>query len=76
MNASDGKLEAAVRGEVESEDGVLILRRIFVSYRLETEESNRETVERVHAMHHRHCPVYRSITPAIEVETELEIVAG
>lgn len=53
---------------------MLILRRIHVVYRLRAAEADRETVERVHAMHHRHCPVYRSIERAIDVTTEMEIV--
>jgi len=48
------------------------VRRIHVRYHLEFEEEDRETVDRVHRMHHRHCPVYRSIIDAIEVTTELE----
>lgn len=51
-----------------------MLRRIHVVYRLRAAETDRETVERVHAMHHRHCPVYRSIRRAIDITTEIEIV--
>ena len=75
MDASDGRLSADVRGEVEVEDGVLILRRIRVRYRLQAEESRRSLIERVHRVHARHCPVYRSLEAAIEITTELEIVA-
>lgn len=60
---------------MESDDGVLILRRIHVKYTLRADRSHSETIERVHAMHEKHCPVYRSITPSIEVTTELEIVS-
>ena len=60
-----------VRGEVEVDDGVLVLRRIHVVYTLRTSEDNRETAERVHAFHARFCPVYRSLEAAIEITTEL-----
>jgi hypothetical protein len=34
IDASDGKLSAEVTGEVEEEDGVLVIRRIHVAMRL------------------------------------------
>lgn len=57
-----------------SEDGVLVIRRIHVHYKLQAPESARETVEKVHGVHHRHCPVYRSLEAAIDITTELELV--
>ena len=50
IDASDGKLTAEVRGDVEEEDGVLVIRRIHVSMRLVAPEDTREKVERVHAV--------------------------
>ena len=64
-----------VRGEVEVDDKVLILRRIHVTYKLRAPEDKREVIERVYAVHARHCPVYRSIEGAIDVTTELELEA-
>ena len=61
-------------GEVEAEKKVLILRRIHVTYRLRAPASQREVVERVHGFHARFCPVYRSLTPAIDITTRLELV--
>lgn len=58
-------------GEVVSEDGVLVIKRITVSYRLRVPEDQRETAERVHAMHARFCPVARSLEGGIDVRTEL-----
>ncbi len=60
-------------GEVELEDKVLVLRRIHVVYSLDAPASVRETVERVHAVHHRFCPVYRSIASAIAITTEYRL---
>ncbi len=63
-----------VRGEVETTaDGVLVIRRIHVTYKLEGGRSKREVVERVHGFHARKCPVYRSLEAAIEITTSLEI---
>lgn len=74
MNASDGKLVGEARGEVETEDKVLVLKRIHVHYRLEAGEQDRGVVERVHGFHARFCPVYRSIEGSIDVTTDFEIV--
>ncbi len=67
-------MRAQVRGEIESEGGVLIIKRINVHYRLRAPEADRETIERVHRIHADHCPVYRSLCAAIDITTELEIV--
>ncbi|MBW3660776.1 MAG: OsmC family protein [Gemmatimonadetes bacterium] len=76
IDASEGRLTARARGEVEDEEGVLILKRIVVAYRLSAPSESRETIERVHEIHHRHCPVYRSLEGAIEITTELEMEEG
>lgn len=62
-------------GEVETEEGVLVIRRIHVHYRLAAPEAVRDTVERVHAVHHRSCPVYRSLHRAIAITTSYELTA-
>lgn len=71
MDAGEGRLSAEIQGEVEVEDGVLVLRRIHVRYRLADAGEEADTVRRVHEIHKEHCPVYRSIQAAIEVTTEL-----
>jgi uncharacterized OsmC-like protein len=63
-----------VTGEVEKEDGILVIRRIRVVYRLRAPESQRDTAERVREVHHDACPVYRSIGGCIDITTELELV--
>ncbi len=62
-----------MEGEIETENKVLIIKRIRVTYHLKTPESNRETVERVHGVHHQSCPVYMSLHRAIDISTELRI---
>ena len=69
-------MNGEVRGEVEVDDGVLVLRRIHVTYRLEASEDQRSTIERVHGFHARFCPIYRSIEAAIDITTDLEIVTS
>ena len=60
-------------GEIEKDDNVLVIRRIMVKLRLKAEESARETAERVHGFFADKCPVYRTLKPAIEITTELEM---
>lgn len=63
-------------GHVEEVDGTLVLRRIHVHFHLEVEEEYRGTADRVHRVFADHCPVFRSIAPAIEVTTSYEVVQG
>lgn len=73
IDASRGKLTADVRGEIENEDGVLVIKRIHVLLHLKAPADARETVERVHGFYQQKCPVYRSIRTAIAVTTAYEI---
>jgi uncharacterized OsmC-like protein len=76
VKADEGRLIAEARGEVESDDGVLVLKRIHVTYCLGLDESaDRDAVQRAFDHHMQHCPVYRSISPAIDVTTALEVVS-
>jgi organic hydroperoxide reductase OsmC/OhrA len=61
-------------GEIVDDDGVLVIERITVTYRLSIPDEQREEAERVHGFHARFCPVARSIEGGIEVRTELELV--
>ncbi len=65
-------LVGEVRGDIETEDGVLVIRRIHVRYRLNVPEAARETVARVHQAHVKACPVARSLMGCVEIETEVE----
>jgi uncharacterized OsmC-like protein len=75
IDASNGKLTADVTGEVETEDGVLVIRRINVAMRLVVSEASRETVERVHSIYAMRCPLYRTLHKAIELTSSFELVA-
>jgi uncharacterized OsmC-like protein len=66
-------LTAEVEGEIETENKVLVIRRIRVTYHLKASEADRETVERVYGIHHQHCPVYMSLHKTIEIMTELRM---
>ena len=76
IDASGGKLSATVTGEVEAEDGVLVIRRIHVALRLAAPEDVRETIERVHGMYAMRCPLYRTLRTAIALTSSYELVSG
>jgi len=75
IDASNGKLTADVTGEVETEEGVLVIRRIHVAMRLVALEASRETVERAHAVYAMRCPLYRTLHEAIQLTSSCEVVA-
>jgi uncharacterized OsmC-like protein len=72
IDASGGKLSADVTGEVESEEGVLVIRRIHVAMTLDAPESARETVERVHGLYAMKCPLYRTLHRAIALSSAVD----
>ena len=77
INASNGKLTGEVTGEVETEDNVLVIRRVHVAMRLVASETPelRQTVERVHSLYPMNCPLYRTLHKAIELTSSVVIVA-
>ena len=74
IDASGGKLSADVTGEVETEEGVLVIRRIHVVLRLVAPEEAREIVERVHGMYAMRCPLYRTLHTAIALTSSVEFI--
>ena len=71
MDASNRRLTSEVRGEIELEDNVLVIRRIHVIYQLKAPAADRATIERVHGLHADRCPIYRSLHKAIAITTEV-----
>lgn len=74
IEAGNGRLTADVTGEVEKDEGVLVIRRIHVALRLVAPEQVRETVERVHGMYAMRCPLYRTLHKAIELSSSYTLV--
>jgi uncharacterized OsmC-like protein len=56
---------------VDKEDGVLVIRRVHVRYRLRLDSDHAETARRVHEMHRPFCPIYRTLSGCIDITTEL-----
>jgi uncharacterized OsmC-like protein len=75
IDASHGRLTVDARGEIETEDGVLVIRRIHVEFTVSCPEDVRETVERVHGFYADKCPIYRSLRPAIQITSSYRIVS-
>ena len=75
MDASGGRLTSDVVGQVEKEDGVLVIRRIHVTYRLRAEPEHEAAIQRAFEAHPPRCPVYRTLSACIEIRTALEIAA-
>src|SRR5438093_10631470 len=67
IDASDGRLIASVRGEIESEEGVLVIRRIHIAFRLRAPHEVRDTLERVHGLLPNNCPLFRTLHNGVEV---------
>ena len=73
--ASEGRLTAVARGEVEVDDGVLVLRRIHVLFTLKEVAADKvAAAERAHEIFKPKCPIYRSLHRAIDITTELSLV--
>ena len=69
-------LAATATGTVSSDDdGVLVLRRVEVVYTLALPDEHRAGAEQVHAGHASRCPNARSVSPSIEIVTELGITS-
>ena len=58
-------------GEIEKDEGVLVIRRIHVRMLLKASEEQRAAAERVHGMFADRCPVYRTLRDSIAMTTEL-----
>jgi uncharacterized OsmC-like protein len=50
-----------------------VIRRIHVTYRLSAPAASRDVVERVHEVHKKSCPIYRSLYRAIDITTEVKL---
>jgi uncharacterized OsmC-like protein len=75
IDASHGKLTADVTGDVETEDGVLVIRGIHVEMRLAAPPESRATVDRVHSLYPMNCPLYRTLHKAIQLTSSYKLIS-
>ena len=73
IDANHGKLTADVTGEVETEDGVLVIRRIHVAMHLAASTEHRETIDRIHGIYAMNCPLYRTLHKAIQLTSSYDL---
>jgi organic hydroperoxide reductase OsmC/OhrA len=59
-------------GEIETEDKVLVLKRIKQTFHLSADKEDREQIERVLKVYAASCPVARSIRESIEITSEVD----
>lgn len=74
MKLSGDEIVAEVVGENEVRDGLPVLARITVNYRLRIPAGTRETVDRLLAKHQEKCPTAATLRGAVEVAWTAEIV--
>ena len=74
IDASNGRLTGKITGEVETEDGVLVIRRIHMSMRLIAPEEVKAVVERVHEMYAMRCPLYRTFHRTLQLTSSYTLV--
>lgn len=74
IDASNGKLVGEVTGEVETEEGVLVIRRIHLAIQLVAPDQALETVERVHGLYGMRCPLYRTLHKTIQLTSSFVLV--
>ncbi len=74
IDASGGRLSADAVGEVETEDNVLVIRRIHVGMQLQAPPEAGPTIERVHAVYAMSCPLYRTLRGAIQLTSSYRLV--
>ena len=75
IDSSNGKLVGEVTGEVETEEGVLIIRRIHLAMHIVAPASARETIDRVHGLYGMRCPLYRTLHNAIQLTSSYALEA-
>ncbi|TMF22109.1 MAG: hypothetical protein E6I31_08240 [Chloroflexi bacterium] len=77
IEAGEGHFTSEAEGDVEVEDGVLVIKRIRVRYQLRGCPMDKQAAaRRAHEHHAAKCPVYRSVGGCIDIATSLEFVAG
>lgn len=74
IRLSPEDITADVEGINEIRDGLPVLRRIVVHYRLRIPEGTRETVDRALERHASKCPTAQSLAGAVDVEWTADIV--
>ncbi|HUP90092.1 MAG TPA: OsmC family protein [Longimicrobiales bacterium] len=73
VKLSGDQISADVVGENEVRDGMPVLTRIVVNYKLRIPAGTRETVERLLAKHQDKCPTAATLKGAVEISHTAQI---
>lgn len=70
-------MRSRATGEIELEDGTLVIKRIHVTYELKADpDADRDEIDRVLDFHADSCPVAKSISGSIDVSTSVEVTGA
>jgi uncharacterized OsmC-like protein len=76
--AGDGYLSSQSVGELEKDNGTLVIKRVKVKYTLNVAADllaeKRDAIDRAFKVHPGSCPVYKTVQTSIDISKELEIV--
>lgn len=68
-------LTSEAEADIEVDQGVLVMRRIRVHYRVRAvPEDKREAAERAHDVHVRACGIARAVQGSVDITTTMELV--
>ena len=73
MKLSGDQISADVEGINELRDGLVVLTKVIVHYRLQIPAGTRETVDRLLSKHQDKCPTARTLQGAVDVSWTVEI---
>jgi len=76
ISPEEGRASCVTTGEIESEDGVLIIKRIHVHFTIRASEEKRPVIERLHGVFAPKCPIFRSLRNSIQITSSYELQAG
>ena len=76
IDTTGGRLRGEAIGDVEVEDGVLVIRRIRMIVHVRADASHRAAVERVAEVYAARCPCTGRCENAIDISTELDFDEG
>ena len=76
--AGDGYLSSESVGELEKDNGTLVIKRVNVKYTLNVSADllaeKEAAIQRAFNLHPDSCPVYKTVHTSIDISKELEIV--
>jgi len=72
--AGDGRLRSDAIGEVEEEDGLLIVKRLHLTHHLRVDaDADRDAIEQAHEYHVSRCDLAQTVIGCIDITTDLKL---